>query len=516
MPKDGTVSLEIYIKGGIRMANINQITKAIQGLGKPQKKILTRYIKNLSRDKDPMVFDDAMERTLKVLVKSQSQLKAVIASLKKRHYSQSKYSYAQMEEQIQRFEERNPMNRAWNRRFQKQKAKLVTELKQRSRRRPLKTLQYTSGTDFAKVLPRLDTHAGFAWIEFGKKLKGEYLQGMYQWLQPYFANARIAGTFNLPIIFGTRTQATAPFDTEGNEVEFKDKTRMVHIVDIRVIMAELIFAKPFQILLGNTDWYAGGKDDLSINQYLRTFSKGRRHWITLDYSKFDSSIPAWLIYECFDVIKQVYDRDIYFDDALFTAVVNDFIHKVFIDGEGNLRESHKGVPSGSMFTQIIDSLANRLMIDTYMDMCGCSDYDMMIMGDDNIIFTREEVDSAALATYLAHNFGTKVNKDKSAGGKVGVNYPEFLSRRWTPFGIFRNPYELLAKLLCPERFRQYRKKGFDPFQIVDAYMQSFELGMREIIDMKKFRLMQGKKVRNVGREAYLTGLMRYRALYMSR
>ena len=492
------------------MTRCADVVTVIGSLTAAQQKVLERYKRNLSHDRDPMVWDDAMEKALLRYAKHPAQVQRAIHDLKKRGFTQTRYEYKQIVDQMQRFTLPQKPNRAWMRTFAKAKADLIDVFKKAK----LRTLKYSERTDFSLILPRTDTHAGFIWVETGLKYKGDYLGKLYPLVQQKFEEARKAGTFALPIIMASRTKSSSPYDEWMNPIDWKCSTRMVHVVDLRLILCELRYAKPIQQFMSRLDWYAGGKDDAKIHGVIRRYIRGRTHWLSIDYSKYDSSIPSWLIRESFDIVEAAFAGDKHFDKELFDIMVNDFIHKVFIDGHGNLIEAHKGVPSGSMFTQIIDTIANKLMIDTYMHSKGITNYDMIIMGDDNLITSVGEIDKTDLASYLSHNFGVIVNDDKSSGGDVRIP-PEFLSRKWTPAGVFRNPYECIAKLLCPERFREYRRKGFSPLQVMDAYCQTFPLGMRMVVDISRVKSDVRLRKRRAGTEVYLTGLMRYRALYLN-
>jgi hypothetical protein len=224
-------------------------------------------------------------------------------------------------------------------------------------------------------------------------------------------------------------------------------------------------------------------------------------YISLDQSAFDQNQDAGLIKVAFDVLKCCFKPGSV-DDVQWDAMVDGYINKVYIIPEewkicddngvslqqGCLLPVHRGTPSGSMWTQIVDSVINRIAILTYFNHLGIK-CDMVVMGDDNLCFydAFEEVDPHDLASYLARNLHLTVNASKSSHGSRFMN-PEYLSREWRPSGVWRNPNELIARLLYPERIRIDKTTGEHiPCEyVIYAYYLEFKLGMEEAFDMQKF------------------------------
>lgn len=362
------------------------------GLDATQNKRMKGYMSVLSTDKDKRFFD---KRVLNVLAEFQLEsfnAQRALDYLNELGYARNLYEYAQLQDQLLNFSGENHPNFSWNRNFKEAKTRLMKEFK----RWGLKMVSYRGNSDVIACVPKKQAHAGFSFILTGLRTKESYFKNIYECYSKEEKEALIRGSFNKPILCMTRTQGTTPYDSEGNETgSFKAKSRLVSAIDIWQILAECRFAKPIQIKLSETDWYAGGRDDDSIQNRLTHLMQKYGNSMTIDYSKFDQTISDWLIREAFDVIRAGFS-EFGFDEDLFSVVREDFIHKVFIDGSGRLVESHKGVPSGSMFTQIVDSIVNKLMVDTYFISKDMKQWDMMIMGDDNIIFTTEELEDSAI------------------------------------------------------------------------------------------------------------------------
>lgn len=492
---------------------IEKAHEILKGLDAAQETRLKTFCKNVLTDRDKIVFDDKMLECLKRYAVEPEMVEEIRGYLNQIGFTRSKYRYEHIDTQLQRFAESNHKWYGYLESYKKAKEQMIDEVKNWK----LESLRYLGNADIENALPRRDTHAGFDFILTGLRTKGEYLDDVYQHYQEREKQALLEGSFNTPILVGTRTQASGEFTEDGEfTYSFKDKTRAVAIVGIYLILAECKFAKPFQERLALTDWYAGGKSDEQISVWINKARESTYNYsTTVDYSHYDQSISSWLINDAFDIICAAFNQ-VCFDPELFNVIKRDFICKCFIDGHGNVVKSEKGVGSGSMFTQIIDSIVNRLMVMTYFNHLGVSEdsYKMMIMGDDNIIFTVDPLDSKDLATYLAHVFGVEVNHDKMSATTV-KHAPEFLSRKWTLHGPWRHPFILIGKLLFPERFRRYESEA-DCLAILASYVRAFRKGMEELIDVEALFDDIANAGINVDRaNRYMSGLEYYRLNYVA-
>nr|UYL95501.1 MAG: putative RNA-dependent RNA polymerase [Anshan Parti tick virus 1] len=461
-----------------------------EGWSRPQTNRADGHVKRLSKDRDDQLFDKEVKDLVCEWAINRDQVRKFWKYLKKQRFTQSKFEVKKFREALTRFTEPNHKYGGWRKAHELAKFLLEDEFK----RANLKMLHYRETDDIAAALPRKDTHAGIEYVEYGKRKKGEYLDELFNMYTRAEKEARLQRSFNAIILPGTRTQASGAFDDFGNETpdRIKYKSRLVSIVGLRQILAECKFARPVQQFMSGVKWYAGGKSDAEICGYMTGLRSDLKYWVCIDYSSFDQTISDWLIRDAFDIMRAAFGQDSFFDDDLFSIVREDFIHKIFLDVDGTLLESHKGVPSGSMFTQIVDSIVNRLMIQAYFisKNIPLNTVVMCIMGDDNIIFSASKLDEEELASYLAYNYGVEVNPDKFEKG-TWDDHPTFLSREWTPDGANRDPWVLVMKLFYPERFRDYYQwhEGIPPTrpdEVVYSYILSFPVGMRRLIHVDKF------------------------------
>jgi hypothetical protein len=457
-------------------------------LSSGSKSRLIQFKRELARDRDKVIFDDQIVDLLKKYAINPKHVEDILNYLNNlkdsdgASFSQSRREYKKMEQSLIRFAEDNHTSFRWNHNYQKALKWIRSVVKSEFK---LRQLHYESDDDIVRAVPKSTTHSGFTFILTGRKKKGDNMHDIFRRFLSIVEKAKKEGSFNRCILPGTRTQGSGAFDDVTGEFTHtcKHKTRLVSMIDLMVIIAELEFAKPFQSRMAQIEQYAGGKSDSDIRIILGDKCTKWVNWYSLDYSSFDQTISDWLIRDAFDVIKDCFIKSD-FDDELFKIIVDDFIEKNFVTPNG-IVHSKKGVPSGSMFTQIIDSLVNLICIATYCFSEGIQ-FDTMVMGDDNLLLTRDEVDINRMSTYLRKNLGLEMNPSKLKSGKCKCDYPCFLSAEWRPGGRWRHPNVLISKMAYPERWRPYAKQEVTPEMVLYAYYLTYPKGMGEFLNMGKF------------------------------
>ena len=297
---------------------------------------------------------------------------------------------------------------------------------------------------------------------------------------------------NLPAVLYQRCQISGFVRKEEDgtytitPASIKYKSRVVWCIDAATILIEGLYARPLMNKLTNMLQYAGGKTDLTIKNLVRAWN--RYHWVSLDYSSYDATIPSWLIDDAFVMIKKLFPKS---SRDVIDWINHQFVHTTFVDYRGNVRQKHKGVPSGSYFTQIIDSIVNMIVICTFLhQQYGSFAYieqnifvdkkmSMCVMGDDNVVFTKVRLNTKRMQHYLKNMFGIKMNAEKVEEGTSNEDV-SFLKRKWTEDGGYRDMVELVINMLHPESFRDYKGKGFSPWHVIFGYYLSYPATMMKL------------------------------------
>lgn len=455
-------------------------------------KRLVEFVHRLTTDSDKVVYDD---RAVEVALKYAKNPQIILAELEYLRYltdtdgvrfGRSIKHYVDMEEVWRSFLSPEPDSYMWN---YFAKAALIRVCERYSRAK-LMPLVYQSSDDIINAITDWTTSSGWEYILSGRRHKVDILSdNIASEVDALIQQAKVDGTFDKPILPGVRTQCSGAYAHDGSRTNTcKHKTRPINMVDVFVIIIERMYAKPLTEWIKDYSFSAIGKTDEWISNWV--FDKRAKGWdyISLDYSKYDSTIPSWLIHSAFQVIKCAFNQC---DETLLKVIEHDFIHKVLVTGEGML-EAHHGNPSGSAFTAIVNGICNEIMTETWLLKYGVSNACYNIMGDDNLIYLGQSATSdfvEEVCSFIQHNFGIVTNASKAEYG-TSNEYPEYLSRKWTPNGGWRPLGEIISLMAYPETFRKYNSKEsqLTPEMIFYSYILAYPAAMREHFNVGQFLL----------------------------
>lgn len=230
----------------------------------------------------------------------------------------------------------------------------------------------------------------------------------------------------------------------------------------------------------------------------------------LDFSAFDSTIPSFLINYAFEVVSSLFvlTRE---ERIMLNNLKYYFIHTP-INMYGRVFQKHRGIPSGSTFTQLIGSICNMIMC-IYCDKVGW--YSLQLqhenscwLGDDSLLFfdeglAKEEFEDRFLR-YFKH-FGVDVNSEKSnylvwnswtmdGHPFIESHQIKFLGRNLSPTQL---DYKLSfskfdAQVAWPEHEdRSKHDTGMRLIGLVWAYGMYYDTYLRLLIAYKRLDLRNG-------------------------
>jgi hypothetical protein len=201
-------------------------------------------------------------------------------------------------------------------------------------------------------------------------------------------------------------------------------------------------------------------------EYINQMVQKHKHckFICGDWSKFDKSIPFWLIRLAFDVIRRSFDfSKVRGKDGVvrscteketelrFRRMVRYFIYTPVRMSTGERFRKTGGVPSGSMFTNIIDSIANMIVMRYCIyQTSGNFPSGEIYLGDDSVCAVSGIVNLTDIANLAMEKFGMKLNEKKSYVTTKAFNV-HFLGY----FNKYGRPHKaqdfLIASFVYPER-----------------------------------------------------------------
>lgn len=174
---------------------------------------------------------------------------------------------------------------------------------------------------------------------------------------------------------------------QETKVISKTKGRIIWSVPIEVVLFEGQYACPYyQWIKTHQDCpiMLGRDNKARMFRYVTEVHDKVR--VTLDWSQFDSRVPSWLIAIVLNhLIRNVdflYGEDV---DKIVAETQSYFIHtRVVSDSFGVDFTKHQGIPSGSMWTQIVGSICNMLVVRYCLNLRGVYFGDHLVLGDDTI------------------------------------------------------------------------------------------------------------------------------------
>lgn len=198
-------------------------------------------------------------------------------------------------------------------------------------------------------------------------------------------------------------------------------------------------------------------------RHIRTLQAHRRHpssqWLGLDWSRFDQRVPAWLIRDAFKVLWSFIDLTGYQYRGvpthphtlprLMDRIVKYFINTPIKVPTGKVFRKKQGVPSGSYFTSLVNTIANSICTQYCLRWLGVSygRASQWYMGDDGLVLLHSALDLRDFANVAKEKFGFTLNTEKT---EIGTEV-SFLGYRMTSIGRPQADYDkLLAQLLLPD------------------------------------------------------------------
>lgn len=184
-----------------------------------------------------------------------------------------------------------------------------------------------------------------------------------------------------------------------------------------------------------------------------------------DISSFDAHVPGWLIRDLFSVMSDwfdftkiksvdgsIWDVDPFSTAKRWRAMVSYFVTTKIRLPDGLRFQKFGGVPSGSMFTNVVDTFANAVQMRVCTRrLCGIPPKDYYY-GDDSVIFLHERqvLDLSDLERELLSTFGAVLSTTKTVFTSNFENV-HWLGYYWRPDGPSRSPLFILASTMFPER-----------------------------------------------------------------
>nr|APG78162.1 RdRp [Hubei partiti-like virus 3]APG78255.1 RdRp [Hubei partiti-like virus 3]APG78292.1 RdRp [Hubei partiti-like virus 3] len=202
-------------------------------------------------------------------------------------------------------------------------------------------------------------------------------------------------------------------------------------------------------------------------QYLDTMVKSHKggNIIIGDWSRFDKTVPAWLIRDAFRMLSRHIDWTQVetvksgskwpvkeqASKARWKKIVSYFIDTPIQLSNGERWIKRGGVPSGSCFTNLIDTIVNAIVMRYLVaEQTGELPLDDVYLGDDSVCLTTKPINLEVLSEQAKEQFYMVFNPDKSyqTSNPDNVHFLGYYNSRGDP----RKPVDtIIASSIYPER-----------------------------------------------------------------
>nr|QPN36951.1 RNA-dependent RNA polymerase [Praha partiti-like virus 1] len=262
------------------------------------------------------------------------------------------------------------------------------------------------------TLPEITRHTspGLLWKKLGYKTKGMVIDSKegVNMLHSINHKYKTQSNVQMPACLVVPTSCTSP---DGSKV------RLIWSFPIDITVSEAMFGIPIIKALP-VDYVPS--PETHHDTFCGTGAK------SFDFSRFDGTVPRWLIEEAFKHVWNMIDTSSYAATpstpyeckpysrnslkVLFNRLKHYFIHTPFrVKPDGHVFHKHEGVPSGSYFTNIIDTLCSYAIM-RYIHDIDCSSQDVTY-GDD------------CHTTYCSCDNGTLQKRAKDLGFTLKIEEP---------------------------------------------------------------------------------------------
>jgi len=274
-----------------------------------------------------------------------------------------------------------------------------------------------------------------------------------------------------------------PATRGGSSPNTERKTRLVWMYPAAMTACEAVYAQPLieKIYSQKRDLLLTGVESKNrIQQFVSLISEDEgKIGIGLDFSSFDTFRSTKLIRDAFSVLEQNVQHGYYYDRVsgiqkgrsgvdrrskkAFSNIVEYFINTPMLLPNGRVVTKQCGVPSGSHFTNLIDSIVNRIILTTFGLYHGIRLHDLKTNGDDSAFWVTDTNATGILdkaKSFCSEFYSMTVNTDKSC--IAGMPSQMHVSgTTWTQAQPYRSTADWFQLALNPS---SHVSRPFESFQ----------------------------------------------------
>lgn len=248
------------------------------------------------------------------------------------------------------------------------------------------------------------------------------------------------------------------------------KQRMVWGYPQSMTLIEATFARPLidKFLRHRSPMAFGMRKFELASRALPITNSGVRY--SFDFSKFDSSVSIDLIKVAFRILKTWFRSMSHIEDKAWDVILRYFMFTPIIMPDGNVYSKSGGVPSGSYFTQLVDSIVNYIVIQyCFVKVFGkpVLDNKILVLGDDCLVGFDGHIPLQAFSR-VASELGFTMNPDKCHISTFGEPW-HFLGHIWVRGVVDRDEIDVVKRAVFPEKPNGIKDRRLREFTRMISY-----------------------------------------------
>lgn len=235
----------------------------------------------------------------------------------------------------------------------------------------------------------------------------------------------------------------------------QNKSRPVWVTPFTTVILENYMFRPLYDFIFNdevmNELILTGKKTLSrLRLYLA--ADPDMWYLNTDFSSWDSFRSKFLLQDVLQIIKKLYKFDDPVDSDLFDRLMDDYCSGSVALPNGCILQRMAGIPTGTLLTLIMNSMANEVIFKTIENFLGLVHDHRRIVGDDFACKSWDKPNLDKISFYAKKFFDMELHPDKCllVPPNTNIESRSFIGYKMYSNKLDKNVMDLFKQVLYPE------------------------------------------------------------------